>query len=478
MKRHSSKFRYVPLVAVMLLAAACQAGGPEVGREATDTETGPAEVPAEGNENTGEGEGDSLASDAEDAPKTADTPDTSETPEDTPGGETKPGPSGDLTFGKDATAPSASWKKPALGQSYDDPAYGTKVTRVTSADGTRFNRNTYSRREAENANGTMFMTYHGSAAYHVYDVASNDLVAALDVHPDGDPQWHPGEPTIIRHTTGANSYVGSLTLQETDVATGTTKTVADLTSRVKAALPGAAYLTDRAEGSPSEDGNRHAWMVYNAAEDPIGVVSYDLASDTVLGTTTIGGSPKVDWVSMSPSGKYVVASSDAGTHVYNADMSNKRLLTEAIEHSDIGYDTDGSDAYVYIDFESSSATAGWLVSVNMDTLARTKIFNIYDKANSSVHISAKNYDEPGWAVISSYSCKVNGAWTCNKVFAVELEPNGRILNLAHTYNCGENYWTETHAVVNRDFSRIYFNSDSGSCGTDAEVFRIDVPTFS
>ena len=58
--------------------------------------------------------------------------------------------------------------------------------------------------------------------------------------------------------------------------------------------------------------------------------------------------------------------------------------------------------------------------------------------------------------------------------AVELA-TGLVVNLAHTYNCGDDYWTETHAVVNRSFTRIYFNSDAGSCGIDAEVYELTVP---
>ncbi len=382
-----------------------------------------------------------------------------------------------LQWGTDASKPSNGWSKPAVGSVYKDPSYGTSVRRISDAGSDRFNRNTYSRRQAENADGTMFLTYHGSAAYHVYSVATNKLVNKLEVHPNGEPQWHPTDPSIVRHISGGNSYVGSLKLYETDVETGATKTIADLTSRVKAKIPSALYMQDRAEGSPSEDGNRYAWMVYNSAEKPIGVVTYDLTTDSVLAVTSAIDTSRFDWVSMSPSGKYVVASETNGTYVFDADLSSKRLLTEAIEHSDIGYDKNGRETYVYIDFNSASETAGWLTAVDLQTLERTKIFDIYDNANSSVHVSMKGYDKPGWALISTYNCKVPGAWTCDKVFAVEIAPNGRILNLAHTYNCGDNYWTETHAVVNRSFTRVYYNSDGGSCGIDAEAYRLDVPSF-
>ena len=383
-----------------------------------------------------------------------------------------------LIWGQDATAPSAAWSKPDIGAPLSDPVYGTPVRRVTSATGTRFDRNTYSRRQAENADGTRFMTYHGEAEYRVYDRATTELVAALPIHPDAEPQWHPSDPGLVRFISGPNSSTGELVLREFDLATGTETVIADLTDRLQAAAPGALYLKDRAEGSPSADGSRYAWMIYDAGEDPIGIVSYDLATDTVLGVapirTDVGD---LDWVSMSPTGRYVVAGYWYGTFVLDADgLGNERQLNDKGDHSDIALDAAGRDAYVAIDF-SSGPNAGWLTSIDLETLAVIQIFEVYGGANTSVHVSGKGYEKPGWVIVSTYNCKDPGAWSCEKVMAVEMAPGGRILNLAHTYNCGDDYWTETHAVVNRSFTRVYFNSDAGSCGIDAEVYELSVPAF-
>ncbi len=393
----------------------------------------------------------------------------------------------DLVFGQDDTPPSPDWVKPELYETYQDPVYGLDIRRMTSADGTRFDRNTYSRRQAENADGTMFMTYHGEAEYRVYDQASGSLIRSMPIHPDGDPQWHATDPDLLWHVAGKNSAVGDLRLYQSTVSTGETTVVADLTERLQASLPGALYLSDRAEGSPSIDGERYAWIVYNDEEIPIGVVSYDVGDDAVLGVlplsdqweqnndTALG---RLDYVSMSPSGQYVVFGYWNSTLVYNADLTNERVINLKGDHSDIALDASGGDAYVYIDFgDFVSDDAGYLVSVDLDTLERTRLFRVYGGANTSVHVSGKGYNKPGWVVVSTYSCKDAGAWTCHKVMAVELAPEGRIVNLAHTYNCGEDYWTEAHAVVNRDFTRVYFNSDGGSCGIDAEVYEITVPFF-
>ena len=130
---------------------------------------------------------------------------------------------------------------------------------------------------------------------------------------------------------------------------------------------------------------------------------------------------------------------------------------------------------VYIDF-TASENGGFVVAVDLVTGQTTRYFDLYDGTNTSIHFSGKAYNRPGWILVSTYNCKVDDGWACEKVFALDLA-DGTIVNLAHTYNCGAEYWTETHAVTNRDLTRVYFNSDAGSCGTNAEVYRIDVPTL-
>lgn len=378
----------------------------------------------------------------------------------------------------DATAPASGWSKPPIGQTFSDSAYGTQIRRLTSAEGTRFNRNTYSRRQAENADGTMFFTYHGEAEYRVYDRATLDLVRILDVHPDGEPQWHATDPDRVRFVAGGNSYVGDLRWYEASVSAGSVSVIADLTDRITARFPTALYMKDQAEGSPSADGNRMAWTIFNEAENPIGIVSYDLASDQILGTMNLADAPDdagpLDWVSMSPTGAYVMAGHWDATLVYDADLTNGRRVNNKGDHSDIALSAAGTDTYVYIDF-SADADAGWLVAVDLATLDRTRLVDLYNNANTSIHVSGKGYDRPGWIVVSTYNCKVPGAWSCEKVMLVDIGGPDRIYDLAHTYNCGEDYWTETHAVVNRSFTRVYFNSDAGSCGTDAEVYELTLP---
>ncbi len=391
-----------------------------------------------------------------------------------------PGNQIELVWGQDDTPPSSQWTRPDRLVDYLDPAYGTVLRRMTDAEGTRFDRNNQSRRQAENADGSLFMTYHGEAQYRIYDRLSGELVRVLEIHADAEPQWHPSDPAKVRHVLGPNSFVGDLRLYELDVTTGRDVVIADLTGRIQTVLPEALYLYDKAQGSPSADGDRFAWIVMNQEEEEIGIVSYDLAKDQLLGILD-SLNPEfgpLGWVSASPTGTYVVGGFQEAAVVWDADLSNERALNQASSSGDLALQVDGSDAWVHLDFDDvTSPDAGWLVSIDLASLDRTRLFQVYGGANTSVQVSGKGYDKPGWIIASTYNCSSPGAWSCDKVMAVELGGSQRILNLAHTYGCGDDFWTEPQAVTNRDFTRVYFNSDAGTCGSDAEVYEITVPNF-
>lgn len=387
----------------------------------------------------------------------------------------------EFVTGRDATPATGTITKPALGDSYSDPVTGLQVRRVSSAEGTRFNRIVYSRIQAENADGTLFFTYHGNSEFRVYDVATTKQVQRLPLEPKSELQWHPTNPNVIRYTSGDNAYIGSLRLYEMSARGGRKKVIADLTNRLpweslKSRSGGNSFIADGSEGSPSADGNRYAWAVFDGSERMVGLVSYDLETDTILGTMDIPPRAHIDNLSMSPSGKYVVVSG-AEVTVYNADFSNPRVLLPSSEHSDIAIGTDGEDYYLHVDFASQD---GDVVAINLKTGDKIVLFSMYDEnVTTSIHISGKAFNKPGWAVMSTYAAKDRGdAWTYDKVFAITFDPSldeQLILNLAHTQNCAESYWTEPHAVPNRDLSRVYFNSNWGSCDSDAEAYQVTVP---
>ena len=59
---------------------------------------------------------------------------------------------------------------------------------------------------------------------------------------------------------------------------------------------------------------------------------------------------------------------------------------------------------------------------------------------------------------------------------MELKADPTIVNLAHTHVVSNGYWSEPHASVNRDFTRVIFNSnwDTGS-DLDVDAYIVVLP---
>ena len=400
-----------------------------------------------------------------------------------------------ITIGKDDTPPADDWTRPDLGQRTNDAAYGTVVTRLTNAGG-RFNRVEGNQRQMINADNSLMITHIDDGTTEIISVSSTttgERIGDLPIRDDAEPIWHPEDAQIVRHLSGGISSNGSLQLLETNVATNETNVIADLTDRVSEIAPTATHMIS-GFGAPSADGNIWAWMLRDDNEDPVGAISYNLSTDTILGFVTdldpsndgrtftaavteslVDGPGALIGVGATPTGTSVVLQYREITTVYDAEFTNYEPIPNQGDYADVALLADGGDAYVYIDFNSASDDAGFFVSVDLQTFERTRVFEVFGGANTSVEVSGAGHGAPGWVVVSTFSCKDEGAWSCNKVMVVELGGQQRIVPLAHTYSCVDSFLAQPLAIAATDLSSIYFNSDGGSCGEDPEVYAIDVP---
>jgi hypothetical protein len=211
----------------------------------------------------------------------------------------------------------------------------------------------------------------------------------------------------------------------------------------------------------------------------LGLLVYDLQTDTIVSTWDLAqnGADRPDHLSMSPSGEFVVVSwsSGLGTRAYPRDFQSFQLLLNSSEHSDIAVLPNGNDAYVAIDYGSPD---GDVFMVELQTGERTVLFPTYlNGGATALHISGKAFAKPGWALFSTYATQGPSNWMSEKLFAVSLESNPRILQLAHHRSRYAGYWTEPHASVNRDFTRILFNSNwSNNSETDVDTYLIELPS--
>lgn len=393
-----------------------------------------------------------------------------------------------LTEGKDTTAPKSGFAKPAKGARYADPAYRTCVVRATDheAEGVPgFARNDYARHEPFNADESHYLVFAHDGNWHIY--RTDDLSHVRMIKLGGgstEPQWHPTNPDLLYVF---NNHGVGMTISTFNVKTGERKVVADM-HNVKsiAGRPGVTDLTaiwpnayrawTKSEGSPSADARYWAMQVETQDFQSIGMITYDLQENVITGIFDFAkdgnGIGRPDHISMSPTGQFVVPSwngsgvncasatalgtrsNPCGLMAYSRDFSRAVGLTIRGPHSDIGLDANGRDVIVAGDYST-----GWVQMWDLETGQMTRLWQIYADGNgTAMHISAKNFNKPGWALISTYATKQPG-WYYRKIMAVEMKANPRILNIAHSYNLVETYFSETHAAVNRDFTRVLFNSN-------------------
>lgn len=385
-----------------------------------------------------------------------------------------------------------------------DPVHGSCIVRVTDNAAhpeAPARRNDYSRRQAFNANDTYFLLAASDGHWHLHDATTgrfirvlNNLNGATDrLAGDAEPQWHPTDPDLLyflpRDGIGMQIY-------QLDLRTNQVSVVADMGPQIQQHWPDASVASTRSEGSPSADGRYWCFMaramVDNGSWPMRGVFTWDLQEQRIVGTLNQDGTP--DHVSMSPSGKYCVVShttaTGPGTRSYRRDFQapysdstpdSWLQLHTTSEHSDIALDPQGRDVYVSVDYQSNG---GDVFMQNLETGQRTPLFSTYPgRTATALHISGKAYNRPGWVLVSTYAehpaddSSVQGLhderrqWLHRKMFAVSLTGNPDIRSIAYINSDAFKYEAEPQATVNRNFTRMLFNSTwNGSSMADQEVF--------
>jgi hypothetical protein len=370
-------------------------------------------------------------------------------------------------------APVPTRPRPAKGVETIDPAFGTCLVRATNHAAeppSGFARNDYSRRQAFNADNSRFIIYSLSGHWHLYEANTLQHLRVLS-GPAGDaePQWHPTDPSRLFYIPN----VGGMVINSLNVETNQTTVVANFTGRLP--WSDVRRVWTKSEGSPSADGRYWCFQAETDSFQIRGVFTYDLQTNTILGTRNLSARP--DHVSMSASGRHCVVShlnGSGGTVAWTRNFSSSRQLHGTSEHSDLALAANGDDVFVFVDYQSN---AGDLMMVNLDTGVRTALLPTYIQGTATAyHVSGKNFSKPGWVLLSTYAHSGAENWLHERLIAVELAAAPRLLNLAHHQSRFNGYWTEPHASVNRDFTRVLFTSNWGTTSDiDVDAYMLRLP---
>lgn len=407
----------------------------------------------------------------------------------------------DYTCG--GATPCTTWPSPPMpnwGGTYTDPTWGTTTQRVnlhqcivdathTSACSTRNIMPDYSKQQAWNVDGAKMLLLDDMAWYHVYDASTlKDLGRISDAKGlccDHDVRWSNSEANIIYYVTG-------LSLMSYNVSTHALNTVH--TFSCSDGTHTGTKFGNGDEGNPSNDDRYWAGVCsyYDGAYfATISAITYDRVTDTVLanipaaqlcGGACIGFSKSdlINWVGMSPSGKYTIVqwnkSSNIeanyirpmGTEIFDQQLTYQGKLCAANPHSDVGYDVNGNEVIVIAGCDLTYQPRMMTVT-QLDTRIQTKILWPSTWANDALyHISmrATNGSARGWALISTaVSANTQGrGWGASEMVAVQIDTTkngnqtwrrvGRAFSIRDTQ-----YYAEPHAVPNRDFTKVLWGSD-------------------
>ncbi len=204
------------------------------------------------------------------------------------------------------TIPFQTLPKPPRGQPQVEESYNTCRVRVSDhvADGlTGFARNDYSRRQAFNTDSTLQLVSVYDGSWHLYNTNYEHLYGLPGPAGDAEPQWHPTDPNLLFYLP--IDGIG-MKIYQINVTSKISTTVADLSARIKVFWPTANAAWTKSEGAPSADGRYWCFMVDDQNWNGLGVVTYDLVQDKILGHMNVAERP--DHVSMTPSGNYCLVS--------------------------------------------------------------------------------------------------------------------------------------------------------------------------
>ena len=402
--------------------------------------------------------------------------------------------------------------KPAKGAHYLDPDYGACIVRVSDHNNdsaTIANRIVpdYSRRQVFNADQSRMLLLSSDGFWHLYDANTYSHIRRVSLQGDSvEFQWHPTDPNLL-YRMAFNGGRQIILHDLSDTTDNTSTVVADFTNvssingypgvtNINTIWPNATRFLTGEEGAPSRDGRYWALMgMSNDFNTQYGIIVYDLQTDSIVGVydyaTDGGGIGGPNNLSMSPSGTHVVVlwnppacdgqdgrpvgrgtlNNPCGTMSFNKDFTQATGLALNGEHGDTATDINGRDVYVGIEYQSLGAIE--IIDLETGNLVSNIETNMW--IGGAVHISGRALDKPGWVVISHYAGSTVNAWYNQEVFLAKLDTNPVIVRLAKHQSNPADYWSQPHATISRDASKVVWGSNWGGAVLDLDTYMATVP---
>lgn len=355
-----------------------------------------------------------------------------------------------------------SLQPPAHGETYDDPAFGTTIERLTDASGIAFGGFVpeYSQHSVFNLDDSRMILVAGDGSLRLYhgDGRFERVLSAASLN--SEARWSRQSPDWLYFHTG--NQIRRLDVETRQVV------------NVGAPFSGSISF-GRGQGDISD--NERIALV----RDQRYVSIYDLAAGQALFEIDTTQAPingtSFDNASVSPDGDRLMVSfnrrgSGRGTGVELFDEAGNFLgqLQNTPGHSAMGRDVDGTQVLfitnVATDPQQPPGCDNGILKISLDGNQRRTCLLRLDWIISK-HLSANGND--GWVYISTYNENARpqpGApadptvWHAftNEIFRLRAD-GAAIDRLAHHRSISDVYWLQPHATVSMSGNKLVYGSD-------------------
>jgi hypothetical protein len=344
---------------------------------------------------------------------------------------------------------------PALHQTIRDPVFGTFITRITDPSQvpkvSRI-RHYYSKSDPFNADSTRAIMVGSNGSTWLYDARTWEPITQLSVRSsDPEIQWHRTDPNVFYYMRKTSDSRGVRAMYRFDIRNESQTMLRDFSDYDLA--------SGEDEGNMDKAGRYYALVGYRNKK-AVEAFVYDVLNDKVSRRIPVENKMVSDWISVSPSGRYVVMMGKDRSRIYDINMNHLRDLPEgSFGHGDICLLEDGSEALVY---DGADHQLNHDRNINIADLATGRVtIGVRIGWDSTPHVSCRNLDLPGWALISTQGPDRRYPNHDFEIFWLKLDGSREVRRVAHHHSDRDDggYFAEQHAVTNRDGTKIVFASN-------------------
>jgi len=400
-------------------------------------------------------------------------------------------------------------ERPPFLEYYRDPTFGAKVIRISDGVAGEVNKPVYSTMQAWNADESLLLLYRTGVqggGHFLHDGFSYERIRELDIAPSDleDVFWSYKDPEAFYYISREETKSGHFL--RTNAITDEEELIVDLGTVCGAnSTPIAGYDVQM----QSHDDDVFGFRCKNNNDDSRSVSFTYRISDGHVDQVRTGAGTEYDGriaPMVAPSGERFLLppeqlSQDLTETAFTLDLAKN-------EHSSMGLNSEGKDAYFVTTFAPSPRGCddemwrgvGPLVEFNIeDNTCRTVLSQRdgWPPTLSGTHVSATAYKRPGWVAMSSIGYKdlhylhmdameaKNAPALFSEIFLVNTDPEEHaVCRLAQHRSLGKSarnggyapYFGEPHPTISPSGTRIIFGSDWYDSGT-VDAYVIELPAY-